>query len=44
MNKNLYDHPVFCSFTILYIALDLVALYIVVIRMLKYIATHCKSG
>ena len=44
MNKNLYDRPASCSFTILHTALDLVASYIVMIRMLKYIGTHGQSG
>lgn len=43
-NKNLHVLPTFCSFTVLSAALDLVALHIVIIGVLKYIATHCKSG
>lgn len=42
MEKNLHGLPPASSLIILYTVLDLVASYIVIIRMLKYIETHCK--
>lgn len=43
-SENFQDLPASYALTLLYAALDLVVLYTVVIKMLKYIAVRCQSG